>query len=70
MEKEQRCTAKRQMIALMQAGHPWQEAAAMAGLRIGRSAAYQLLQKVRTRGEAGGRVLCEPNHCGWRRNGR
>jgi len=33
MEKEQRCTAKRQMIALMQAGHPWQEAAAMAELQ-------------------------------------
>jgi transposase len=52
MEKEQRGAAKRQMIALMQAGHPWKEAAAIAGLHIGRSAAYQLLQKVRTRGEA------------------
>jgi transposase len=51
MEREQRCAAKRQMIAFMQAGHGWQEAAAMAGLHIGRSAAYQLLQKVRTRGE-------------------
>ena len=52
MEKEQRHAAKRQMIALMQAGHPWQEAVAIAGLHIGRSAAYQLLQKVRSRGEA------------------
>ena len=45
-------TAKRRLIALMQAGHPWQEAAAMAGVRIGRSAAYQLLRNVRLRGEA------------------
>lgn len=40
------------MVALVQAGHPWQEAAAIAGLHIGRSAAYQLLKKVRKRGEA------------------
>jgi transposase len=52
MEEEQRRAAKRQMIALMQAGHSWQEAAAMAGVRIGRSAAYQLLRNVHVRGEA------------------
>jgi hypothetical protein len=34
MEREQRCAAKRQMIAFMQAGHGWQEAAAMAGLHM------------------------------------
>jgi len=34
MEEEQRRAAKRQLIALMQAGHSWQEAAAMAGMGI------------------------------------
>jgi len=52
MEEEQRRAAKRQMIALMQAGHTWQEAATMAGVPLGRSAAYQLLRNVRLRGEA------------------
>lgn len=47
---KQRQAAKAQMIALMQAGHPWQEAATMAGVQIGRSAAYQLLRNVRQRG--------------------
>jgi transposase len=51
MEEEQRRAAKRQMIALMQAGHSWQEAAAMAGVRMGRSAAYQLLRNMRLQGE-------------------
>lgn len=51
MEEEQRRAAKRQMIVLMQAGHSWQEAADMAGVRTGRSAAYQLLRNVRVRGE-------------------
>ena len=36
----------------MQAGHPWHEAAAMAGMQIGRSAAYQLLCNVRLHGDA------------------
>jgi hypothetical protein len=36
----------------MQADHPWHEAAVMAGVQIGRSAAYQLLHNVRLRGEA------------------
>ena len=52
MEKDLQQAAKGEMIALMQAGHPWQEAAAMAGVRIGRSAAYQLLRNVRVLGEA------------------
>jgi putative transposase len=51
MQEEQRRAAKGHMIALMQVGHPWQEAATMAGVRIGRSAAYQLLRNVRTHGE-------------------
>lgn len=53
MEEEQNHAAKGQMVALMQAGHSWQEAATMAGVQISRSAAYRLLQKVRTQGEAG-----------------
>jgi len=52
MQEEQRRAAKGQLIALMQAGHPWHEAAAMAGVHIGRSAAYQLLRNVRLQGEA------------------
>ena len=52
MEKERQRSAKGQMVALMQSGHPWQEAAAMAGVQIGRSAAYQLLRNVHVRGEA------------------
>jgi hypothetical protein len=37
MQEDQRRAAKGQLIALMQAGHPWHEAAAMAGVHIGRS---------------------------------
>jgi transposase len=50
MEAEQRCAAKEQMIALMQAGHRWQEASTQAGIRVSRSSAYRLLRQVRTRG--------------------
>jgi len=53
MEKEQQRVAKGRVVALMQAGHSWQEASTMAGVQISRSAAYRLLQKVRTQGEAG-----------------
>ncbi len=52
MEAEQRRAAKEQMIALMQAGHRWQEAAAQAGIQVSRSTAYRLLRQVRTRGPA------------------
>ncbi|HVB22225.1 MAG TPA: hypothetical protein VNG51_09795 [Ktedonobacteraceae bacterium] len=52
MQEEQRCVAKGQLTALMQAGHSWHEAAARAGVQIGRSAAYQLLRNVRLRGNA------------------
>ena len=48
MEEEHNHAAKGQMVSLMQAGHSWQEAATMAGVQISRSAAYRLLQKVRT----------------------
>jgi len=33
MEKEQRCAAQGQMIALMHVGHSWQQAAAMASMK-------------------------------------
>jgi len=52
MEAEQRRAAKEQMVALMQAGHRWQEAAAQAGIPISRSTAYRLLRQVRRRGKA------------------
>ena len=52
MEQEQRQAAKRQMLELMQAGQPWQAAAAAAGLQVSRSTAYRWQQEVRTRGEA------------------
>ncbi len=51
MEEEQ-WTAKRRMVALMQAGHSWQEAATQAGVHTSRSSAYRLLQKVRLEGDA------------------
>src|SRR5260370_6966291 len=51
MEAEQRRAAKEQLIALMQAGHRWQEAAAQARIQVSRSTAYRLLRQVRTRGK-------------------
>jgi transposase len=53
MEEDQDRTAKKKLVALMQAGCQWQEAARQAGVQISRSAAYRLLQKVRAQGEAG-----------------
>lgn len=52
MKDEQRSAAKKQMMALMQAGQPWQEAAQIAGVHTSRSTAYRWLQQFRTRGEA------------------
>src|SRR2546427_11693251 len=52
MEAEQRRAAKEQMIALMQTGHRWREAAAQAGIQVSRSTAYRLLRLVRTHGKA------------------
>src|SRR5258708_37412319 len=40
------------MVELMQAGQPWQVAAAATGVQVSRSTAYRWLQEVRTRGEA------------------
>jgi len=47
MEKEERRAAKERLITLMQAGHSWHESAVLAGVQIGRSAAYHLLRNVR-----------------------
>jgi transposase len=44
--------AKAQMITAMIQGHPWHEAASTAGVQTSRSAAYRLLQRVRTTGES------------------
>jgi hypothetical protein len=48
MEEEQNRAAKGQMVALMQAGQAFQEASRMVGVQMSRSAAYRLLQIVRT----------------------
>jgi len=52
VEDEPRQRAKKQLMVLMQAGQPWQEAAQMAGVQTSRSTAYRWLQQFRTRGEA------------------
>ncbi len=52
MDQEARRAAKAQMIAQMQAGLSWQEAATRAGVQTSRTAAYRLLQRVRTEGAA------------------
>ncbi|SRR6266699_1899618 len=57
MEQEQRQAAKRRIFELMQAGQPWQAAA--AGIQVSRSTAYRWQQEVRTRGEA---ALQESRH--------
>ncbi len=41
MGEEQQRTAKGRMVALMQAGYSWQEAATQAGVQTSRSAAYR-----------------------------
>ncbi len=53
MEEDQHRAAKGKMVALMQAGCSWQEAARQAGVQTSRSAAYRLLRKVRAQGDVG-----------------
>jgi hypothetical protein len=48
MESDQRLVAKQRLVALMQAGNSWQEAAVTAGLHISRSTAYRLLHAAQT----------------------
>ncbi len=50
MDREERCAAKAQMVAQMQIGQSWQEAATRAGVQTSRTAAYRLLQRVRIEG--------------------
>jgi transposase len=45
-------TAKAHLVALMQAGYPWHEAVAAAGLHMSRSTVYRLVQAAQTQGEA------------------
>jgi transposase len=52
MDRQAQCAAKAQMVALMQAGHSWQKAAGQAGVQTSRTAAYRLIQRVRTEGIA------------------
>lgn len=43
---------KAQVVEYILQGRPWHEAVAAAGLRVSRSTAYRLLQRVRIEGEA------------------
>jgi transposase len=52
MDRHAYRAVKAQMIAGMQAGQSWQEAAGQAGVQTSRTAAYRLLQRVRTEGAA------------------
>ena len=52
MDRQAQCAAKAQMVALMQAGQSWQEAAGQAGVQTSRTAAYRLLQRMHTEGIA------------------
>jgi transposase len=51
MDKEQRRVAKTQLVAGMQEGRSWHEAAAKAGVQTSRSNAYRLRRAFRQRGE-------------------
>jgi transposase len=50
MDREARREAYAQLIAQMQAGQSWHEAAKSAGIQISRASAYRLLRRVRTEG--------------------
>ena len=50
MDQEARRAAKAQMVAHMQAGQSWQEAATNAGIQTSRASAYRLLRRVRIEG--------------------
>ncbi len=52
MDKEQRRTAKAQLVAGMQKGQSWQIAAAQVHLQTSQSNAYRLWRAFRQRGEA------------------
>ena len=50
MDREALRAAKAQMVAQMQTGQSWHEAATNAGLQTSRATAYRLLHRVRTEG--------------------
>ncbi len=50
MDREALHAAKAQMVAQMQAGQSWHEAATKAGLQTNRATAYRMLHRVRTEG--------------------
>ena len=52
MKDEQRQAAKKRMMALMQEGYSWQEAARLSGIQTSRSTTYCWFQQFRTQGEA------------------
>lgn len=52
LDREHRRAAKAQLIAAMDQGRSWQDAATAAGLATSRSAAYRLQQRVRLAGSA------------------
>ena len=51
MSKEQDQAAKAQLVACLQAGQPWQQATAAAGVQMSQSNAYRLWLAVRKWGE-------------------
>ena len=51
MTTQDQIDAKQQMVAMMLAGHRWQDAVQQAGIIMGRSTAYRLVHRVRTCGE-------------------
>lgn len=59
MTREQRHTAKARLVAMMNQGQSWQEAAVFVGLSISRATAYRLQQRVRLEGE---RALDDQRH--------
>jgi transposase len=52
MDRDERRGARLRLVAGMRRGQPWHEAAAAAGLVVGRSTAYRLRRRAQTEGEA------------------
>jgi transposase len=50
MEREAHRVAQAHLVAQMQAGHSWHEAATSAGIQTSRASAYRLLRRVRLEG--------------------
>jgi transposase len=52
MDRDERRAARLRLVEGMRRGQPWYEAAAAAGLVVGRSTAYRLRRRARTEGAA------------------